>query len=341
LGIPLTTFGKISNAQDLARGNIVVNEQDQRKKKQEVVSQIHQIYYGILLGKEMDHLLGAARERLQEEIATREAKAEDEEAAPVDPQEVLKLKVFLFLVDQRLDELFKKMEVGYEALKVQLGLDPQLEIDVAEEHLKPVKRTFAELETIKEEALLHRPEARQLEAGIQLARDNYELEMHKLAPDLGFGGFFEMGRAPGVTGTGSQNDFTDPFNFTRAGVGFRLQGQFDWKGSKAKIKQAELTWKKADYQREYARSGIALDVSDAYWNVKNNWAQVERTREAQKLSRQLLFLAQSNIDIGLGSGSDLMEGIQAFMLARSKYFEAVFDYNVSVAKLDQKTGRDE
>ena len=341
LGIPLTTFGKISAAQDLAHENITVNEQDHRKKRQEVVFQIRQIYYGILLGKEMDHLLGAARDRLRQEIEERDAKADDEEAGPVDPQEVLKLKVFRFLVDQKMDELYKKMETGYEALKIQLGLDPNLDIDIADEHLQPVIRTFPELEKVKEEALLHRPEARQLEAGIQAARENYELEMHKLAPDLGFGGFFEMARAPGVSGTGNQNDYTDPFNYTRAGFGFRLQGQFDWKGSHAKIKEAELTWKKADYQKEYAKAGIGLDVSDAYWNVKNNWAQVERTREAQKLSRQLLFLAQSNIDIGLGSGADLVEGIQAFMLARSKYFEAVFDYNVSIAKLDQKTGRDE
>ncbi|QQR79896.1 MAG: hypothetical protein IPJ69_11200 [Deltaproteobacteria bacterium] len=65
---------------------------------------------------------------------------------------------------------------------------------------------------------------------------------------------------------------------------------------------------------------------------------MDRAEEAGRWSRQLLFMTQSNMDIGIGESKDLVDALTAFLQTRGQYFEAVYNYNVAIAKLDQKTG---
>ena len=68
-------------------------------------------------------------------------------------------------------------------------------------------------------------------------------------------------------------------------------------------------------------------------------ASIERADGAGKLSRQLLFLTQSNFDLGLSESKDLVDAVQSFLTTRGEYFEAVYNYNVACAKFDMKLGR--
>ncbi len=160
-----------------------------------------------------------------------------------------------------------------------------------------------------------------------------------MTPNLAVGSFFEIGRAPGVTGVTTTDDFSDPFNFTRAGIGLQLKGQFDFHSGFAKVRQAKSELKKVGIQKAYAQEGVELEVKEAFLDARNAKLELQRTEEAGKLSRQLLFLTQSNYDIGLAEPKDLIDALSGFLLTRGQYFEAVFNYNVALAKLDQKIGR--
>lgn len=336
VGTPLTTFGKLGIGQDLARKGIEAERLKRVQKKSEVVLKVKQLYYGILLSHELDRLLDTALQRVKKEIDKREA--EEEEAT--DPSEVIKLKLFRHELEKRAEESEKKRMLAREALKIQIGLDRSVALELKESHLKAVAKSLKNFDYYRDEAAKNRPELKLLDLGVQSKEDLYRLEKRKLAPNLGLGAFFEMGRAPGITGVKATDDFNNPFNFTRAGVGFQLQGQFDFHTQSAKAAQAKSDLYKTEVQKVLAGKGVALDVQEAYLDAQTAWSGVERAEEAGRLSRQLLFLTQSSVDIGVGEPKELVEAVQSFLITRGQYFEAVFNFNVAMAKLDQKRGRD-
>ncbi|MBI4196395.1 MAG: TolC family protein, partial [Deltaproteobacteria bacterium] len=284
--------------------------------------------------REIRRLLDTAARELGKEIEKREEKGGG------DPSALLKLKLFHAELERRLEEVDKKEIMAKEALRILVDVDPTIGFDIRSDRLYRTEATLASFEKYQGEALDQRDDLQQLDIAYQAREKKLFLERRLTTPNLGLGAFFEMGRTPNVTGITTTDDFSDPLNFTRAGVGLRLSGQFDFHGTAAKIRQAKSELKKTEIQRDLARDGIVLELKEAYLNVRNASQEIERTEEAGKLSRQLLFLTQSNYDIGLAEPKDFVDAIQSFLETRGKYFEAVFNYNVAVARLSQKTGKE-
>jgi outer membrane protein TolC len=116
----------------------------------------------------------------------------------------------------------------------------------------------------------------------------------------------------------------------------RIKGEFDYGRQTAKIRQANADLHKTRIQAELAADGIILEVKRAYLSVKAAQDELGRAEEASKFARQVLFLTQSNFDIGLAEPKDLIDAISKFLTTRGEYFKAVFDLNVAFAELDQK-----
>src|SRR3990167_6804782 len=99
-----------------------------------------------------------------------------------------------------MEEGDKKVILAKEALRVQLGIDPAVRFDLASGKLRPVARRWGSFEEYRREALEQRSDLRLLEIGYEAKEKQLKLEKRLMAPNLGFGGFFEIGRAPGVAG---------------------------------------------------------------------------------------------------------------------------------------------
>ncbi len=330
IGVPLTTFGKISRVKKLAVQGIKAEEEKRTKKESEIVMKVRKLYYGVLLAREVGRLLKVAYKRTGKEVSKRE------EEGGTNPVELLKLKIFLSETEKRLEESKYKEIIALEAMRIQLGLQKTQSFDVARERLRPVGRGLKPFTHYRDLAFGQRADLKLLQIGARSASLNYSLEKRRYAPNLGVGAFFEIGRAPGVSGVTTTDDFSDPFNFTRAGIGFQLKGKFDFGTRSAKIRQAEAELLKVQIQTNLARDAIVLEVKKAYIDVKSARENLERAEEASRFARQLLFLVQSNFDIGLAEPKDLIDAISKFLVTRGEYFEAVYHYNASFAELDQK-----
>jgi outer membrane protein TolC len=333
IGVPIETFGKVKVGKELADTGILAEKEKKTQKKGDIVLKIRQLYYGILLAEEARRLLDSARSGVDKQIKKRE----DEGGS--DPTELLKLKIFRADLEKKMEEGDKKEILAREALRVQLGLDSSTRFDLASDRLRPISYRLGSYNDYKREASTQRSDLKLLEMGAQAKAQQVKLEKRLMGPNLAVGAFFEIGRAPGVTGVTTTDDFSDPFNFTRAGFGFQLKGQLDLHTGLSKVRQAKSELYKIEVQKELAQDGVDLDVKEAYLDVRNTKLDMDRAEEAGKLSRQLLFLTQSNYDIGLAEPKDLIEGLSGFLQSRGQYFESVFYFNVAVAKLEQKVGR--
>ncbi len=334
VGVPIYSFGKLSLVQRLADKGIEKAKQELVKERCEITFQVKKLYYGALLANEILRIMDKAYERLDKEIFERE------EAHDTSPIDILKMKLFRSELEDRREETRHKEELAKEALRTQVGLAPNVNFVLKDKKLREVNDSLKDLTYYIEKAFNNRPDVKLLEAGVGAKKDLYDLETKKYLPDLGLGGYFEVGRTTSdIEGLVATDDFNDPFHFTRAGVGFRLSGKFDFHGSQARIKSSRSDYFKANLEGMMAREGIRLDVKKTYLDTKEAVNYLERMIKAQKLSRQLLFFTQSNYEIGIGEQAEYVDAVKSVLINRGKYLEAIYRYNVSFAELDNKIGK--
>lgn len=337
MGLPVYSFGKISLAKEMAKSGINAAETLAFQEKNSLVSKVRQLYYGVLLAEEVGRLLREAHDRLQDEVEKRKTKEGEEiEHSPI---ESLKLKVFLFDLEKRLAETRHKQSLALEGLRVQMGLAAGTVFTVYSNKLRPVSATLKPFEDYLAVAKANRPDIKLLETGLDVKRNQYLFEKRKLWPDIGIGGFLEIGRTVRKVRNVSADDaYDNPFEFSRVGFGMRLSGKFDFHGSAARIDKSRSEYYKLNLEQMIAKEAIGLDVKDAFLKAKTAEGNLARAEEAEKTSRQLLFLTRSNYEIGVGEQKDMVDALQMVLMTRGRYFEAVFDYNSALASLDEKIG---
>jgi outer membrane protein TolC len=334
LGFPVSTFGKIQLAQSLAREGVDASYEKKNQKAGEVVLKIKQLYNGILLGRELRGMLLEASTRLDTEISKRET-----ETQPTDPVDLARLKLTRFEVERRQGEVDKKLELALEGLRIQMGMVRSIPFEITDRHLTPVEFELKDLTYYLGEAKRYRPESRLLDIAMKAKEDEYRLEKRKLFPNLGVGAFFEVGRTiEPIINQGQVDDFNNPFNFTRAGFGLRMKGEFNWRESSARIRQKQAEYYKMSVTKDAAEEGLDLDLRDSYLSVKQSKVDLENSEKAYRLARQLVFLTKSNFDVGVGDKKDYGDSLQSYLLMKGRYFESVFNYNVAVATLISKVG---
>jgi len=338
VGVPITTFGQLHTAKQLAEGGVKISKFKLEEMKYETAYQIKKIYYGIQFADETIHLLNGAITKLTDRIDDEEAK----EIKDMDPYDLLKAKAFRNDLKQKCDEVRQNRRLAYDALKLQMGLDESATIKLANYHLKPLMYKFKKQKLFIEAARQSEPKSNMIDVGLELKRKQYLLEKKKLLPSLGMGFFFDFGRsAQDIKGLKLTDDFNDPFNYTRAGIGLQLKGKLDFHGAYARIKKAKAEYLGASYKANIARQGINLDMKRAYLTAMRLKDEVARAKEAKSIARQMVFLSKLNIDTGIGDETKYTDALKLFLLNRGKYFKAIYQFDMAVADLEKRIGKAE
>lgn len=339
MGIPVYTFGKMTTAQLLAGVGVDAAHEKRASESVVVVSRVRQMYYGIQLAEEIASLLLDAIDKLGNEVKKEDSGEPIEKASEnYSPIDKLRMKVFRADLERRLSEARMREEIAIAALKVQMGLPQSVAIKPVG-GLAPASAKLSHYDDYIAMQNERRPEAKLADMGVEAKRLEFRMSKKQWFPDLGVGAFFDISRTVGtVQNLQTTDDFVNPFDYTRAGVGLRLQGKFDVHGNKARSMRAENEYYKASLERDMAKQGLQLEVKEALAKVKQAKAQMQRTEETKKLARQMIFLSKSNLDLGIGEKAEYVDALQVMLLARSQYLESVFNYNAALAQLDEKIG---
>lgn len=331
-GTPITTFGKIKTAQELGNIGIYASEQQRSEKQTEIALNIYKTYQGILLARELMGLANKAFEAIRGKIT------ELEKERFVDEIAILKLKVALYEVERRVQEAREKEALANYAMKLQLGFESDTDFDIKSRSLTPYYYRMQPVEFYLDQSKQHQPKYKLLNAGVEALEKKLKIEKLKPVPNLGVGGFFDIGRAPDTRGGEDESAFTNPFNFTKAGVGLQLKGELDYIKTKSKVQQAKAELMKTIYLRRAAFKGLELDIRKSHLEVEGRRSLMAKASEEKRAARQLVFLTKSNLDIGLGDKKDYLDALQSYLLFQGREYEAIFHYNVAVHTLLSKIG---
>jgi len=332
---PLYTFGKIAFREEAAGKNIEVQKAGVDLKKGEVMVQVAQAYYGLILSTQGKDAVADARTYLKDarERITRLLRIN---SPNVKESDQYRLAMYEGGVEKFAAQAEEGSKVAYGALKALVGYGPNQDFRVPQELPAPAAPAGG-LDHYVRLALELRPELAQLKHGLvarQLLVDAAKADRY---PSFFFA---VVGQFAGAPGRDYNPDpyVNDYFNDNGALPMVGAKWHFDFGILKAKIGQARAELEQLRHTERYALMGIPVQVAKDYGKVKENYKASLGMEKAYVNARRWLVTSFSSFDMGLGKMDDIFQAFERYGSFRGDYLMALYDYNLAVAELDKSSG---
>ncbi len=332
---PLYTFGKIAFREDAADKNIKVKEAGVEAKKGDVILQVSQAYYGLILAEQGKDVVREARSYLSD-TRQRITRLLGFKSANVREADLYRLDSYEGAVEKFAAEADEGAKVAYLALKALIGYGSDQNFRVPPELPNP-SQAPSPLDYYIRQSLELRPEFTQLKQGLvarQLLVDAARADQY---PSLFFAVMGALAGAPGRQTTRDPYIY-DYFNQVYALPVVGVKWHFDFGILKAKIGQAQAELEQLKQTERTALMGIPVEVAQQYGKVQENYKASVGMEKAYVNARRWLVTAFSNFDMGLGKLEDIFQAFEKYGAFRGDYLLALYQYNLAVTKLDKATG---
>lgn len=329
--IPLWTFGKITSSKEAATAQVDVALNDVDKTKNLLHHDVRRAYFGLQLAHDARYLLDLAKDKLSAAITH----AEDN--PDTDDGDLLRMKTYLMEIKGRYGEVEKGERQATAALRFFTGIDAPKPLLIPEDPITGPKKPLVDVLVYLNSARLHRPELKQLGAGIKARTALVEYQKARLFPDIGIGLSFGYSYAPSITI--QTNAFSaNPANYTFYGGGLVFQWNLDLLPGLARVQYAKAQLAELQDLQSYALGGVGVEVENAYAVCKDAEARDKAYGEAEKLAKKWVAGVSAAISVGTKEDKDLVEPLRAFLTNRYNHLMAIMDLDVATSQLMLATG---
>lgn len=335
---PIFTFGKLSSLTNAAHFGVLADEAKLEGEQENVRFQVRQLYWALVLGKELlavvedaDKELKKAENKIQEKL--------DEGSEEVTQTDLFKLQIFRYDVNKRYREILSKIEITKSALRTTLGLNEDVDYEIETEYLDPIIVTLDSLPVYTDVALRKRTELAQLRAGINARRALIGVSKSEYFPQFFFGGQIKYNFAKDRFDP--KNPFLyNPTNYFRPGFVVGMNLNLNFMQTRDKVRIAEAEYVQLAQKEKLVLDGIELEVKKAYFALKQAEKNIRDSRKALKASDNWLRSVTMTWDIGVGEVKDLIDAFKANGAMQAEHFQNIFTFNVALAKLSKAIGND-
>ena len=328
VNIPLYTGGLVEGQIDVAKlGKTNAQEEILRVEQATKYSAI-QGYYGLLAYQELQGVYHEAVDNLQGHLDNVQAQYNVGTKAKVD---VLSSDVSLANAKTTAITADNNVAVAESNLNNILGLPLETKLNLAD-HQLPFDTYNISLQEATDYAMKYRPEVLQAAIAVQEAERNIDIA--------------DAGNKPTVAITGG-NDWADN-TFpgidankrswkVAAGVTYNF---YDGGATKAKVNQAKQDLLVARETEQKTREAVQLEVKQAYLNIRSAAQKVEETQTVVDQARENYRIQNIRYQAGVGINLDVLDAQLSLNEAQVNHIQALYDYNVGIAKLGQVMGVD-
>lgn len=336
---PLYTWGKLTAGQRAAESGLDAANAKQAETRDEVVLEIKKLYSEALLAAAIADVLGEVVENFELAVEESEKRMSDD-TGKVTQSDVLKLKIGLAGVAEQVPKARNGAILARDGLGRAIGLEPNVEFELADERLEPLPANLKPLEEYVQTVFRVSPQWKQLEAGLIAREELVKVEEADFYPTVFLAGGFRYAYAP--KRDRQLSPFAnDEFNFTSLpGAALGLFWPLDFWETERKVEGARAELAKIRQQRANAESGIRLAVKKAYLDATQARESVEIADKGRKAARGLLVGNVSSFELGLGEAKDLFEALVIYTTATSNFYNTVNDYNLAIANLTKTVGEE-
>ncbi|MCS6771470.1 MAG: efflux RND transporter permease subunit [Kiritimatiellae bacterium] len=296
-----------------------------------VLLEVRERFYAVLLARSQVRVQEQNVELLQEELQSAKNKLE---AGAVSPFNVLRAEVALANGYPPLIRARNDYRLALEELARVLGFPPpaagqeatldvvgELSFDSFQTSLAEARAlAFANRPELKRLALLREARARDLRA----AKGSYQPQLNAFAG-------YQYQSDP------MSEDRWENVDGWRAGLMLNWN-LFDGQQTRGRILQAASALEQTRLAEEKARLDIDVEVRRAYSSFVEAQELVTATRKVVEQAEESLRLARSRFDVGAATQLDVLQSQQALTQARDNEVQALFSYNVALARLKKAAG---
>ncbi len=335
---PIYTFGKISSYKSAASSGIKVARAGVDKKTSDIILRIKELYYSLLLAKDMRNLLLEIKDELTRSIE----KTEKQLAADspwADEINLYKFRAFLGEVEKNFNETEKGIAFAKDALITSMGLPRGTEFEIADSSLTPEEKVPEELNTYLKMMPAPIPEFIQLQEGLNAKRALIDVEKSNYYPQI------FLGARGYIAGSTNRDRLKNPYVFDVFGDRFiaaylGLKWSIDFGMTKGRVQEAEAEYAKLSEKKRFADEAIPLQVRKAYLDLEEAKKNIGETKKAYTNANKWLVSAIANYDMGVGEAREVTDAASAYALTKSSYLKSLYNHKLSYATLLYATGTD-
>ena len=319
-------FDGLQSWNGIKRANFAQQASDQQLERadQELVFQVVQAYYGVLLAQKQ---LEVAQDGVKTSEATEASSRARVDSGLAVQSDLLSAQVATASRKQELIRAQNGLALARTQLALALGMPSDTEYE-PQQNLQDRSLTTAQVQELETEALGKRPDLKRLDLGYEAQSKSVTMAKGAFAPRLNvFGSWETDSPSPGWNG-GS--------NWV---AGAELQFDlFDGDSKRARLAREKATRDRIAAMRDAARDGVRLEVRKAYYDYDSARQQVEVARTAVTQADESLRINRNRYDGGLTTISDLLRVEEAAHRAQADYWQAVYRVQTSYAGVELATG---
>ncbi|MBT5830062.1 MAG: TolC family protein [Candidatus Latescibacteria bacterium] len=332
---PLFTFGKLNGVRDAASAGVLAYEAGLSKSKADLELQVFEVFYGVHLA----NLLWRLAQEAQADFRTARnyvAQKLEEDEGDFTYIDLNRIDRFAFDVTEQVNAANKAQALAASAMRLLLGLGASDSLALSGE-LEPI-----DVEVLPLDAYLSRGDSRaemsQLKAALTARKSLIQVAKSDQYPQLFLAGQFKYAYAPNRDD--QKSPFAhDPLNLLYAGAVVGFQQSLSFGLSSAKVKKARLEHQKLVYQAHLAQKGVSIEIEKIYRELKEAESNLAAVKKARKATRRWFIAVRDGFNGGFEKASDMIDAVKEYGIIRAKYFEAVYNFNRSWAKLQRATGQ--
>ncbi len=322
---PLWTGGRIARREEAAELGIESAGLQQARTRQLVVFETVEAYSGAVLATRH---LAVAEEALTTATAHVELAERLRDGGLVVDSDVLRAQVRASEAREAVVRARSGLAVATSALNFMIGNELSAVITLPDD-LDEMGMAEAHLEPLVSQALATRPDLRAMTAREQAVAKNIEAHEAAFKPELGLQGFAESNSAS-MFGQQSAN-----WGVT-VGAKFTI---FEGKGRSAAVDKAMAQKRQIEYRAARLRRAVALEVTQAFYDVRAAAERVTQAETAIQLARENQRIVENRYREGLSASVELLDAQTALTRAQTRAVGARRDLMLGRAALDLAVGQ--
>lgn len=326
--LPVYTGGLVEGQIDNAKIGKTDAQETILKTEQATKYSAIEGYYQLLANKELQGVYHEAVDNLQGHLDNVQAQYNVGTKAKVD---VLSSDVSLANAKTTALTADNAVAISESNLNNILGLPLETKLNLAD-HQLPFDTYNISLQEATDYAMKYRPEVLQAALAVQTAENNIDIADASNKPTVK------------VSGGNNWNDNTFPgidANKRSWNIGASVTYSFyDGGATKAKVDQAKQALLVARETEQKTREAVQLEVKQAYLNIRSAAQKVEETQTVVDQARENYRIQNIRYQAGVGINLDVLDAQLSLNQAQVNHIQALYDYNVGIAKLEQVMGVD-
>ncbi|MDR3705892.1 MAG: TolC family protein [Paludibacteraceae bacterium] len=303
-----------------------ISVSNQKKSELDVIQQVSQSYYNVLVTQEMKKIITENLVNLHQLLKNTEAMAM---AGVTERTNVDQLNVEVFSMENSMKTSERQLELAYNMLRLQLGVNANVELVLTDS-----LNSFVRDEAIS--SLMLEPFV--ADNSYDMVLMNQNIQLTKKEVNLAATNFLPtVSCYYSYTDKFKQSSFdTQPPNTFGITASLPL---FTGGGNYSKVKQAKLKLKSAELDKDNLKDQLSVQEKQLRFNLRNAYENYLNQKKNIDVSNRVFGNITKKYQQGVSSGLDLTNGNNNLLLAQSNYISSLLQLLNAEAELNNLLGK--